>query len=502
MKSLFLILALIGILIISCSKDAEIQKKDYPLVSTKSISNVTDSSIEFNGILIESANVSIQEYGFIWDIKEPDLNVSKKIIMNTTIKEGNFSKVVDLGIFKDIVQYVKAYLKTKDLIVYGNTISFKCNGGRKAIIESVNPLSGYSNTEVTIKGKYFGDSLDNAKVYFGNRKAEIIYVTDSVIVVKVPKVEFDSTDYLTIESYGKTINSSIRFTSFSYWKRIAAMPGASRSFASSFSINGKGYVGFGRPDVNYYAGLDDFWEYDPDNNQWKKKATLPNANKSDAIGCCLNNTGYVAFGNNYNSTNNTISSCYDIFSYDQDKDTWAKVLTDSTIEMSNMGIPFIIDNKLYITLSSGFRKFDPLSNKISNYGTYHSYSISWNFGFSTNSLGYTLMRDWSGIYHLMEYNPTTNLWTQLDNQINSVLLIGYAFNIGDRVFVISGYNESYKNTIYEYKITDNSLSQLSDFPGDSRKYFTCFVIKNKAYIGTGYNGNTYNDFYEFDPTKK
>jgi N-acetylneuraminic acid mutarotase len=260
-------------------------------------------------------------------------------------------------------------------------------------------------------------------------------------------------------------------------------------------------VGFGRPSTDIYSALNDFWEYDPVYDQWTRKADFPFGKKSDVIGCSLNSIGYTAFGINYNPINNTVYSCYDIFSYYPASDTWIKCLTDSSFEFSNMGKSFTINENLYITSSSGFRKFDPIKNEISNYGLYHSYSIS-GLAFSSKSLGYTLMQDWSGTYHLMEFNPNTTLWTQMNEPIDDILIDGFAFTVNDRVFIVSGYSNYASNKIYEYNVNDNSIIELDDFPGEPRNYFISIVFDHKTYIGMGYrDGKAFNDFYEFNPEK-
>ncbi len=58
------------------------------------------------------------------------------------------------------------------------------------IINDFSPRIGSKNTIVTITGERFGDDLANVKVWFNNKSAEVISISDKSISVKVPSKAF------------------------------------------------------------------------------------------------------------------------------------------------------------------------------------------------------------------------------------------------------------------------------------------------------------------------
>jgi len=65
------------------------------------------------------------------------------------------------------------------------------------------------------------------------------------------------------------------------WDEVTDFPGAPRTSAVAFELNGKGYVGTGTGDG--FTGLSDFYEFNPDGldpvsgtiGTWKKNRKLP-----------------------------------------------------------------------------------------------------------------------------------------------------------------------------------------------------------------------------------
>jgi N-acetylneuraminic acid mutarotase len=68
------------------------------------------------------------------------------------------------------------------------------------------------------------------------------------------------------------------------WNQKADLPGPARMWATGFAIGGKGYVGTGCDAGLTNHVLNDFWEYDPVQNNWTQKADLPGAARQKAIG--------------------------------------------------------------------------------------------------------------------------------------------------------------------------------------------------------------------------
>ena len=64
---------------------------------------------------------------------------------------------------------------------------------------------------------------------------------------------------------------------FDVWSQMMSLPGSTRRNASAITIGNKGYVGMGADSSVATAGtiLSDWWEYDPDLNNWTQKSDYP-----------------------------------------------------------------------------------------------------------------------------------------------------------------------------------------------------------------------------------
>jgi N-acetylneuraminic acid mutarotase len=81
------------------------------------------------------------------------------------------------------------------------------------------------------------------------------------------------------------------------WQRKADLPAIERSNAIGFAIGDKGYLGFGINLLNSANPLNDFWEYNPDTDQWTAKQAFPGLARFDVAGFAIGNSGYIATGN-------------------------------------------------------------------------------------------------------------------------------------------------------------------------------------------------------------
>jgi N-acetylneuraminic acid mutarotase len=103
------------------------------------------------------------------------------------------------------------------------------------------------------------------------------------------------------------------------WLQKLAFPGIPRYGSFGFSINGKGYAGFGKDD-GLQSVYDDWYEYDPVINSWTAKATFIAGGRSYPCGFVLNNIGYVACG-----LIGSGSHMNDFFTYNPIADSWTNL---------------------------------------------------------------------------------------------------------------------------------------------------------------------------------
>ncbi|MCK7532062.1 MAG: hypothetical protein MZV63_14055 [Marinilabiliales bacterium] len=125
---------------------------------------------------------------------------------------------------------------------------------------------------------------------------------------------------LSTGSYGLTLTTlygqpvtwegSIGVTSI--WVRLNDFPGTARSSPAVFSTETHGYVGCG-----HNTGIfNDFWEYAPGTDQWRKTSDFPINSLYFAQGFAINGTGYVTLGKVNESYSKALTK------YDPGTDVW------------------------------------------------------------------------------------------------------------------------------------------------------------------------------------
>ena len=98
---------------------------------------------------------------------------------------------------------------------------------------------------------------------------------------------------------------------------VPPLPGAARTSAISFSIEGKGYVGTGGSG----CGSVDFYEYKLNTNSWIQRADVGLLIRNEAFGFAVNGKGYVLTGDNCSSGTNY----KDFWEYDPNTDVWTEL---------------------------------------------------------------------------------------------------------------------------------------------------------------------------------
>ena len=92
-----------------------------------------------------------------------------------------------------------------------------------------------------------------------------------------------------------------------------------------------------------------------------------------------------------------------------------------------------------------------------------------------------------------------NTWTQKTNFGGTARRGAVGFSIGNKGYIGTGYDGSYKKDFWEYDMPGNTWSQKADLSGPVRAAPVGFSIGSKGYIGTGSDGVTlYQDFWEYD----
>jgi N-acetylneuraminic acid mutarotase len=213
------------------------------------------------------------------------------------------------------------------------------------------------------------------------------------------------------------------------WSQIADFGGGKRTDAAAFTINGKGYIFGGVNELGLYYELRDLWEYDPNVNQWTRKADMPGKRRRNPLAFSVGSYGYAGGGiisdtilvNGCPAIDSYISN--DVYQYDPALNTWCKKSAFPG-DARTGSVQFSIGTKGYLgtggtflfdVLKSDFWEYDPAKDKWTRKADVPGNPRSEATGFSISSLnrGYIGFGVGSGSENIFfEYNPDADKWTE------------------------------------------------------------------------------------------
>lgn len=367
-------------------------------------------------------------------------------------------------------------------------------------VTNIDPLSANVGDIITIKGNNFIQNNRASHVFFGEEKAEVIHLTNTLIKALVPNYS-GQRDSIIIKNGMKKISHS--FLKIPSWNKLQDFPGDARPDAVGMSINGYGYIGLGN---GYYH---DWWRYDSYAETWKRMVDFPGELPAKFISFVIDNKGYVLYKSRENGQNKKV------WEYDPVQNIWMEkspLIYDSS-ESSYTGNVIVANGKAYFWASSTYNKlfvFDPALNQWETKESPHSWESGYYqyipFGYVINNrifwfrgkVGY-YSKD--PILELFEYFPGTNKWVKLktynDLEIKQEMdffsTSTHGYFGGGRDYLSTHPASSSK--FWEFNPKDLSLKRKEDY---LRKtvYSSSFVINDMIYFGLGYY---HRDFWNFQP---
>jgi N-acetylneuraminic acid mutarotase len=254
------------------------------------------------------------------------------------------------------------------------------------------------------------------------------------------------------------------------WSGVAPMP-IGREQAVSFVIDGKAYVGTGFNGNLYDSAREkynDFYKYDPTNDTWSKIANFPGAARSEALSFVLNGKGYVLGGigddlwtYGYN----------DMYSYDPTSNTWNKeadfpvknLYGASAFVCNHNNEAYVIGGEIFgANLSTGFYKFYPTTHLWIEFQDLKNYSVTAPLGIQyvnviprlsgasfviDDSVAYITGGDADGstpggtlLKTTWAYYFQSGKWERRPSFTGSPFVAGVAFSINNQGYVGTGCN--------------------------------------------------------------
>lgn len=432
MKRYFSALVIIICFISGC-KDAEIQQKEYPLIITKEVSEINSEGVTLEAEIVVAGKDNIIDYGFIIS----DGKNTKKF----SVSNSNKFKIRLLTDLKSNVEYeCRAYITTRNKIVYGNTVRFLSLGSTPPLIYDINPKSGFDGDTVRINGKYFSSFSENNQIYVNDKTAKIILSTDSAITFIIPSQSFTGATEITLEVNAIKVKSTQKFTILG--PQISSISSLIEASGKAITINGANLIRNGSNIAIFFG-------------QYNAEIL--------------------------NSTNTRIDVLVPIPSLNLLADNYAIIKLTNGSKTTTYSTAFKIKK-------SWVRKSPPLK---------FDWPTRYQEGFSYNGKGYMHDVNHGNIY---EYDPQKDSWSQFGTSAFPSVIYSKSLYIqyNDQVFRVGGvdYLSVSLKSLWSYDMVANRWKLKSNLPFSfsSAGYF---ILENQIYILT-YEGQLWQCDFEME----
>ena len=258
------------------------------------------------------------------------------------------------------------------------------------------------------------------------------------------------------------------------WSQLADFPGGDRGYAYGVAVGSKAYMGFGSNSNGSYPV--DWWEYDMINESWTQKANFPYSGRNHPamisvgdkiyVGCGSNNTGNLGDWWEYNITTNSWSQKTDLPGNDRHHPFYFGIGNYAYVGFGHGSVPGPGSNpNAGSYIYNDFYRYNPSNDTWTQLSNFPSEARVAGTQFSYNNKGYVLSGD--GDDHgplssgeFWEYNPSNDLWTQLNSHPGDAIWAPGNFVIGCDVYFLLGQNNNtfpsvYPENIYTYKLSDD-----------------------------------------------
>ncbi|UCG28257.1 MAG: hypothetical protein JSV24_02535 [Bacteroidales bacterium] len=364
----------VGFILSSCQK---LDLKKEIALSIYDVEILSSTSAKISGKIIDVGD-GITEYGFVFSSTTSIptiLNSAERIINSGGSVPGEFFRIVG-ELDARVMYHVRTYATPDGTnYVYSDPISF--------IIKDIwtqksdfggDPRSGGIAFTVNDKG-YIGMGVNDSKGELYD-----LWQYDPGADSWTQRAEFPSWTSVTsfyvatasLAIIGLQATSEVWHYDYSTntWERINDFPGVGRRLGFSFQIGGKIYFGGGVVDDPDRIYPTDFWEYNPGNDLWTRKADFPAAGRENAVSFNIGNIGYAGLGFSITTTDEPEPK-FDFWMYDPaDESNGFDALGDPLGKWTRRAdapaatrfTGFTIDNRGFIFNLDRFLIFDPMAN--------------------------------------------------------------------------------------------------------------------------------------------
>lgn len=164
---------------------------DNPIVITGGALTSEKNVVNFTGSLLSDGNASPIDYGFVWSNKKADPSISDyNFRFRKKPTKGSFNAEIDYDLIDNPVSYVRAFVETRDAIVYGEVSEFKPKPSLSPVVISISPLVTTGNDTITILGKQLTSNISDVSVQYQYYRLNSILPAAKVVYADGKKIKF------------------------------------------------------------------------------------------------------------------------------------------------------------------------------------------------------------------------------------------------------------------------------------------------------------------------
>lgn len=460
-----------------------------PLIITGAVTNVDKEGAVFHAKITDLGNNDIAEFGFVWDtIPDPKVEHAEKYIFHNRAQVGNYEAKISTCLITLKTYYVRAFIRSGNVITYGEETSFISQGGKLPEITSISPILGNLADTLVIAGKYF--SARGYAVKINEIETEIIKSNQDSIYIRIPSSLTRKNSAISVTNLNQTITAKDSFTLIT--PVISSFDAKTGTYGEAVTITGKNFM---ENPSSVHVYFDKILTTHQIINDQTIRAIVPNElNKANCT---------ISVGMNNQTTES------------------AEKYSLSPVEVTDFS-PKTAFTGGTITITGN--NFSPIAG---NNRVYIGGVLARTNSVSKNSLTVTLSLQYTGVYESRNATVKVDVGGNI-SAFNDKLLINDKWfrraNAPSELYTVSSvcstcdpsydnYNANCftigktayiglhnKKEFWAYDTDKNSWRKLKDFPGTPRMYGTGFVYGNKIYFGTGMTSKQIpmNDWWEYD----
>jgi len=456
-----------------------------PTVTTTAVSSITTTTASSGGNVTSDGGTSVTARGVCWSTSaNPTISDSHTTDGTGT---GPFTRSIT-GLSPGTTYHVRAYATNSAGTSYGSDLTFTtsvCSQSPPTVTtnaaDNITASGARLNVSVNPNGAsttlYYEYGLTTS---YGSSQTygDIGSGTSALsLPIGISGLSCGTTYHFrarATNSGGTTNGNDKAFTTSNCllpeWIQKAPFPSDLNAFDPSgkatFSIMNKGYV------LTTYTLK--FWEYDPENNSWTRKADFPGYQYLQYPVFVVQDRAYIISANQ-------------VWEYSQAGDSWMRK-ADIPGQDKRAGFGLEIDGKGYVGggfyNDEAFWEYDPEKDIWSQksdlpHMCVGSYTPISNMTFSINGKGYVTGTN----CYFWEYDPALDIWEEkayMNITPHSGTTYGTAFAINDKGYVFNAHG-----VLYEYDPVKNQWTSNTAYPGTYMCYPGSFSINGKGYVGIG-----------------